>query len=554
MNVTGAVLPSLETDASTTGDEKTTPSLSGYELPGWSTRRMVTDESNHYDTWSVGQVIELSPALSSHSLFTSTGMPANMVGPGSEDGELYEELTQSFFEFENKHDVFDLQTDGINVWEWLRVEVQTEILKQREVLSMNPSTDDKSLRSHLKGLGLWGKNIFSRNPFFSDPIDRLYWGHQRRKQLSDNRWWDIYCDPIHEVEGSEYLHIEGPYNLGHLTPARTDKLRYIDFIHYTGRIGQTVSATRQSLTSPDRSRLKELESKLFDTFGVEIDLISRAEDSITYRAFTRPLYRRFLRRIDPEVVIVVVSYGKETFIEVCKELDIPVVELQHGGFGPSHPGYSFPNGNTKETYPDYLFSFGQFWKDNIDLPIPRKNVVPIGYPYLQQQRQQYQHVEQKEQILFLSQWTIGDGITRSAAEFAEREERMDVVVKLHPAEYDEWRSLYPWLVDAPLTVIDSDDPPLYELLSVSKAQVGVYTTVVYEGLNFELDTYLLDLPGVSQMKHLIQQGGATLVSNVDELLEAMQIRERADGFDVEYFFEPDPLEKFELALESVVSS
>lgn len=457
----------------------------------------------------------------------------------------YNTIVQSIFEFEDRHDLFELRINNIRIWEWLRFEVQRAILQENQIHSERPTKSKEWYLTYPKALGNWAKSFFYKNALYSNQAERLYWGSQRRKRLDDGLWWDIYCDPIHEKEKTSFVHVEAGM---HRQPSRTENLRYMDFIQYSGAIAEHLPGYEVTLTQTERESITNVELQVENLFGVELDLLKRVKSHLTKRKVMKPLYSRLLDTIDPQVVILVASYGKETFIEACKGAGVPVVELQHGAFGPYHPGYAFPGARTKNTFPDYLFTFGQFWRETVELPIPRKNVIPIGYPHLEKQKEKFKNISSGEQVLFLSQWSIGEGLTKFAEKYARLENDQDVMLKLHPQEYSTWKEDYPWLRDAPLTVIDEDTPSLYELLASSSVQVGVYSTVIYEGLNFNLDTYLLDLPGVSRMNQLIQDGGAKLVSSMNEFRNALSAKKHGGNTDVRFYFESNPIENFEREL------
>jgi hypothetical protein len=247
----------------------------------------------------------------------------------------------------------------------------------------------------------------------------------------------------------------------------------------------------------------------------------------------------------------VVSYGKHTFLEACSDLGITTVELQHGTPDANHLGYSFCGSRTKETFPDYFFSWGEFWSDLIEFPIPDENVISVGYPYLEQRVQRYANVESNGQILFLSQGTIGEQLSKFAVKVAEHPDiDHEIVYKLHPGEYDRWQDVYPWLADTPVTVIDENQPPLYQLFAESTAQVGVYSTAVYEGLCFGLEAYLYDCPDVEKIQVLLDEGVATLVSEPEAL---SSVGDGSVGFDREKFFASDATENIAAALSRIAS-
>jgi hypothetical protein len=250
-----------------------------------------------------------------------------------------------------------------------------------------------------------------------------------------------------------------------------------------------------------------------------------------------PIYRQLVRQVDPDLAVLVVSYGRETFIEACQEEGVPVVELQHGELSEYHMGYHYPNG-PKRHFPDYFLAFGEFWTSAADFPIPEERRLPVGYPFLERRAERYASVGAERQVVFLSQGEPGVRLSRFAAEFAARDHDWTVVYKLHPGEYSRWRQEYPWLEGAPLRVVDTSDPPLYKLFAQSSAQVGAYSTALYEGLQFDLDTYVVDVPGIECVRGLFDAGGATLVRSAEELDHALESSEGGAGVDLSEFFRP----------------
>jgi hypothetical protein len=253
------------------------------------------------------------------------------------------------------------------------------------------------------------------------------------------------------------------------------------------------------------------------------------------------LYRRFLERVNPEVVVLIVGYSKETLIEVCKEKNITVVELQHGIIYSGHFGYSYSGDRTKDMFPDYLLTWGEFWSKDVEFPIPDDYVIPVGYPYLEKSRKEYNNAVRREQILFISQGTIGEQLSKFALE-VEQHPNIDynVIYKLHPGEYDRWRKEYPWLINTNIRVIDNSGPSLYNLFDESRAQVGVGSSAIYEGLAFELETYVYDCPGSEALQPLIDDGSAKLISSSDELVPLLG--ENTTQFDREYYFRSNATE------------
>lgn len=169
---------------------------------------------------------------------------------------------------------------------------------------------------------------------------------------------------------------------------------------------------------------------------------------------------------------------------------IPTIELQHGVMSGSI-AYNYPKKSDVKQFPDYIFVFSDYWKKCAEFPIDDKNIKVVGYPYLEEKEKQYNKIftekrgRNKKVVLFLSQWTIGNELSKMAVEFSEIcDEEYEIIFKLHPGEYENWKRNYPWLEkEDKIKVIDSLKHNIYEYFAMSDYQVGVSSTAIYEDWN-----------------------------------------------------------------------
>lgn len=465
----------------------------------------------------------------------------------------YEEAHRRFLAIEDDLDLFDRRLDGVPFWERARFETHRAAIRATTPLGEAHATVGLR-RGQLRKLTGLLRNLVVGNPFLAEPAEVAFIGHPRRKQREDGYWWDVYCDPVLEALSLDAVYLEPDHDHTHHTPARTEDVRYLDLVKYGGNL-QRKFCPPEVLTPADERYLERVEAAFAERFGTGLDVAGRIRRDLVTRRCRRPLYRTLLERLDPELVVLVVAYGKETPIEVCSDLGIPVVELQHGVINPYHVGYSFPGDRTKETFPDYLFTFGEFWDETVEFPIPNDRVYPVGYPHLEDSLSELDPDAEsgsgdgdREQLLVVSQGTVGRELSQFAASLAE-EFPGEIVYKLHPGEYDSWEASYPWLREADLRVVADVD--LYDLFARSTAQVGVYSTALYEGLAVGLDTYLLECPGAVQLQPLVDRGYATVVDSPAEFLEAFGSGEASPPPDRTSFFEPNAIRNIEAALEDV---
>ena len=467
-------------------------------------------------------------------------------------GDPFPDYFNRFREFERQHDVFEVTCGGIPIWERIRIRCFRTVMQESGVMDKpHTKVDRNSIVNYIKGGYKFLRGLIRRNPFLAPEADFLFIGGGRRKPRADGYQWDIFCDPILQSLDLDNVYVEPHYKFSHRRPAKTDPLWYLDAVTYTSVVQRTLGLASYELTATEADRLAALERELAREFDIDIDLQGMVRDALSERASRKWLYERLLNRIDPEIVVIVVSAFKSTLIEVCKEHHVPVVEMQHGGGHHNHLWYTFPDGVDVTTYPDYLFVFGKFWKETVNYPLPDEQVYAVGYPYLEAERAQYAGLERNQQIIFSSQGSIGEQLSRTAVDFADLDTGYDIVYKLHPKEYGRWRAEYPWLVDADLTVVDSDTPPLYELLAQSEVNVGVYSTVIYEGFAFGLDTYLLDAPNVSRMRHLVDRGHVSIVSSAEEIASELNSKLGEDPVKTDYFFEPNAVDNILSAFDEI---
>lgn len=237
-------------------------------------------------------------------------------------------------------------------------------------------------------------------------------------------------------------------------------------------------------------------------------------------------YTSFFKVKQPEKIYIICSYGKEALIAAAQELNIEVIEIQHGVMTKYHVGYNFPD--IKIPYfPDKLLLWGEYWKANVDLP---KNVKIelYSYPYLKRQYEKYKNIEKNlNQVIFISQGTIGKKISEKAVEFAKENPQLKVVYRLHPGEFLRWKKEYIDLYEnrnlENLVISDNNEKNLYEYLFESEYLIGVYSTVIYEALNLELKVGVINLFGIEYVEQLIKEGYIELFQ-VDEKINIERLK------------------------------
>jgi hypothetical protein len=295
--------------------------------------------------------------------------------------------------------------------------------------------------------------------------------------------------------------------------------------------------------------IQVLENRLQDIFGVSIDLLGRVQNELTQRKYTKPLYKRLIKQIDPEIVFIRYNPSKSTLIEVCQEVGIPVVELQHGVISNYHSDLSYDTPIEGEVcFPDVYFSWGEYWCNRPDFPI--NDVRVVGWPFLESVSKHFSSKKADDKILFISQPTNGEELSKIAVDI-NRTTEWEIIYRLHPNERNKWKSLYPWLESQTID-IDSGEKALYEVMSECWAQVGTESTALYEGLKFDLNTFIFDdfNAGVHPWYEVDE---IVVFSDLARLSESLRNQESAN-VESNSFFEPDPIENIQREIAEITSS
>lgn len=475
-----------------------------------------------------------------------------MMG-SSETGWTQKAIVEAIFSMEQRFDLLSGRGRTSALWERMRFFVYRDII---QMLGLeNPPISRVTLRKkalswHMRTLVESIRSVTLRNALFMPGRkEYLFYCNQRRRLNEKEEYEDIWCDPIIERLGIDKVGaVENPLDFRHLQPARTKNLFYTDFV-----LAVAAFMTRLKKSAMDTATFRLLEEHVNETFHIRVALVKRAIAAEKRRLVWRRVFRHLLRRINPKVLFLVCSYGKEEIVEAARSLGIMTVELQHGIITPFHLGYSYPRGFRKRAFPDLFFAFGRHWAEAIDFPIHRDAVLNVGYSFLNKGLCKYQHVGKKNQIIFISQGTTGKEIVNFVLRYLrERESDIDVVFKLHPGEYERWEEYYPELEAAHRTrtirVVKGSSSTLYELLAESRWQVGVNSTALYEGIAFGCKTFVLKCTGYEYMQDLIANNDAMLV-DPDEEFDLRWTGNEEIGIDK--YFRPDWEHGLDMAMEEV---
>src|SRR5690606_18528679 len=219
------------------------------------------------------------------------------------------------------------------------------------------------------------------------------------------------------------------------------------------------------------------------------------------------IYHKVFKKVRPKSLYIVVAYYYAPIIKAAKDLGIKVYEVQHGIITKYHLGYSFPNiKNPLHYFPDKILVWNKNCKNIVNYPIFDKNIIVDKFRYLEEKKKDYEIKKINNTFLVISQTAISGEIANKIYENRDFFIGKKIYYKLHPAEYDIWHeNKYLKELEKVLDLeIITNQTELYYLMSICEYQVGVFSTALYEGVEFNCKTILLNVQGIEYMEDFIK--------------------------------------------------
>lgn len=416
------------------------------------------------------------------------------------------ELCEFIWYLEEKYNLLDLEIDGVKVWQFCRMNIYYDLAKKLNILT-EPHVKLSKL-DKVRHLYRYLVNSIFYSPFYAKNIATIIFPHQRLKKV-DGKYIDIYTHYFKStLEKNSYIEISEPYNGTHLKHSSNE---YFGDIFILGRNLAKVLYPKSSKL-PDKL-LAQIEEDVNKSIGMPYKLEDILIWHIKRFKIEYYLYKQLFKKLKPQNIYLTVSYGKGSLIKAAKDLNIQVSEFQHGTYSRYHMGYSFPNRvKSLDYFPDKFYVWNGFWQNLMPLPIENKDIINYGFQYMEGIKQSYQSIEKNEkQIVILSQGAITDKVAMETLTNMSFLSQYNIKYKLHPGEYGRW-------VGNPifqkLNAYDNfeivEDTDLYELFARSTYTIGVFSTAIYEALEFGCKVYLYNLTGIEYMEDVLDAKKVTI--------------------------------------------
>lgn len=437
---------------------------------------------------------------------------------------------------EDKYNLLGKKIGSFSYWTYCRYHIWQKYIIPLKTGIVDLRENKKSLKIYFEECVSLLKSSITNSSIPNGQYDICFMNHERRQRL-DGFYKCIYTEFLSEHFTNSFT-VERTYQHKHLQPVKTNNLIYIDYIEVKSnlyslfhrkiksrRYFTVLSFLRKDLEEP----LKEL-GTLYD-IAIDLDFVCEIIIKFYFIYLIKVKYfSNLLRKYKPKLIVEVVGYNMDCMIvnELTYDTNIKTIEFEHGIIGREHLAYGFYSDSKPKTikqFPQNLYVFSNYFIKETKLPLT--NIHEMGYPFLEFMKKKYPPKARNGSsltILFISQTQNGEKLSQIAAECLPLLEdyHVHIIYKLHPKEIQTWRQSYPQLLSNAIEVIDTLDINIYECFSRADIQVGGNSTAIYEGLSYNLPTYIVNYAEVGEAIDLCDEGLATLFEDTDELVSLIK--------------------------------
>lgn len=215
-------------------------------------------------------------------------------------------------------------------------------------------------------------------------------------------------------------------------------------------------------------------------FGVSINTYDRILAPILTFRENKEFYLQLFAQHQPSAVVCINNGTLHGLFSAGREMQVPVIELQHGGSNfrtifwsypksipASHPGLSLPTA--------YL-TFSEFWNGNTHYPV--RFTRSIGNDYFYQEP----IAGDDDGVLIVSSYMEHESLLNLALELSGVAKQKKIYYKLHPHQFSEKGAVVATCNRHSNIVIVSDELEFPELFRLCTYVIGVHSTSLYIAL------------------------------------------------------------------------
>jgi hypothetical protein len=422
---------------------------------------------------------------------------------------------EKFLEFESKNDLFQLEEDGIHVWDVLRhhafVEYSWDNYKDQGPLR------EPALRMLRRILIRAGYLIIF---LFRKGRPNLFFIHSRERR-PDGRFLDRNANDLLERMGNDSFLLE---------TFEGDGVRYaypVDLINPASLFNRVYKLFYRNR---DYSWLVE---KINSELGLRWNNAIVNRYMLYFRS--EVLFFKWVFRLKKIKRLYVSFHSQKSHYYAARLCGIESIEIQHGVMDYGHLDYNYPPGivaGGKVHCPDVLLTYGAFWSREINYPV--RKVLALGNSIVSRiGRTRRPEPSGPLTLLFISADVFGTRLAELAIEYVELHPGSTILFKLHPNQFSRRKEYLDRFRQYPAIRVLTNEQATSELILHCDAVVMIQSTIAYEALQAGVPVFIYKRMTYFRHRHLFDHPNVSLIDDAQEIV----VREKSSVGKEDIFFE-----------------
>lgn len=455
-------------------------------------------------------------------------------------------------DLEERFEVDEWEIDGVHVWPLVRMSLRDGLSynyikaqnKRKSTLQMIREVVTGNIKYFLAAISDHKKNLAIKRR-----TDVVILGDGASYLKLDNKWYERFCDPVAElfhemsistIRWDTYHHHYHPrYSSSSFIQPRLD---YI-----------VIKEMFQKKREIPFSKINNYEACRIYYAGLGLSYnfpdLKEIRQKVTIIRALANFFKKKLQIVNPRIAFEIWYYGiyGYSFTLACRELGIPVVDIQHGVQGEMHAAYGRWNKVPLNGY-NILPDFFMVWSTSEAMAIDKwSSKIKIHKPIISGN-------------LFLNKWLNGDSehVRRYDLRFREiystnqptilftMSPRLDTeeiignvitVIKQTQLEYQWLIRLHPLMLNKKSNIASmltrlgisrfeiehATELPLYSLLRGTNLHITYSSSAVIEAEQFDVPSIITSDYGMSFYKTQIDRGTAFCLKEPDDIIEKIKL-------------------------------
>lgn len=415
-------------------------------------------------------------------------------------------MYQRLLKLEKEKKLFQQEAHGCRWWDICRYKLYLAI--HDDILNSTRKYGSKHI-THIKWKDvvqkIWIQILFNVRTY-GKCYEYLFLIASREKDIT-GQMYDKFLFPIMDTISKPILKVETNYFIS--DDKRKDVMN-LSFLKIVKKLKKLLYRNTIKLNYDIDHVLREV----FE-FSKEIDPQKFIKEEIVEFNVEKAYYKKLCLKRGIKQVVLIQNGVQKALMEACHELNIPVIEVQHGHMNETHPLYVYDmhlDYSKNYTFPDKLLRFSDYWGNNY----PVKEVYTIGSPPKREELQK--RTLERYAIGFVISPHNTEYLLQLVDDFLEVMPKEYVIIKLHPLQEGYRGEVYNRYKEYLNVQVVCNEYTIEEVLECINSVVLIHSTCIYEALQSRKTVFVYKKQDYGEFKDTFGNKNVYLIDDVQELL------------------------------------